>query len=77
MISVLIRKYQSWNAQCVLKKLPILLIEEYAVNCSSKLDVLFEVNSADEMGDGKIDINVTVPLWRRSGRVEYYSKKYD
>lgn len=42
--------------------------------CSWKCNVLSEVNTADEIDDGKIDINdVTVPLWGRTER-EYYRK---
>ena len=39
------------------KKSSILFIEEHAAACSSKFNVLFEVNSADEIEDGKKDIS--------------------
>ena len=52
------------------KKFSVLFTEEQASDCSSKFDVLY-VNSADEMEDGKIDINdVTVPYGREEEEVE-------
>ena len=39
------------------KKSSVLFIEEHAAACSSKFNVLFEVNSADEIDDGKTDIS--------------------
>ena len=57
------------------KKSSILFIEEHAAAFSSKFNVLFEVNPADEIDDGKTDTSdVTIPHGKKMKKRTLYKK---